>query len=153
MCCHTGMPCLRHKTWQPTPSEYSETWPTCGCAIHWCGTQHWNITATHFNVLDKTWPIKLSLTFHIHQRMLNCMILLWWSVGSSVESTVPTRSWTRDLLCAKSLIVSARWKLLLVWFWEKPWPRVQCQCEHSKANNYMILDGLEADTRIYCPRC
>ena len=42
MCCHTGMPCRRHRTWHPTPSQYTDTRPTCHCAIHWCGTSHWN---------------------------------------------------------------------------------------------------------------
>ena len=30
MCCYTGIPCCRHRTWHPTR------------AIHWCGTTHWN---------------------------------------------------------------------------------------------------------------
>ena len=42
MCCHTGMPCHRHRTWHPTPSQFTDTGPTCRCAIHWCGTSHWN---------------------------------------------------------------------------------------------------------------
>ena len=25
----------------PTSSQYTDTWPTCRCAIHWCGTLHW----------------------------------------------------------------------------------------------------------------
>ena len=29
-------------TWHPTPSHYTDTGPTCRCAIHWCGTSHWN---------------------------------------------------------------------------------------------------------------
>ena len=42
MCCHTGMPCQSHRTWHPTPSQYTDTGPTCRCATHWCGTSHWN---------------------------------------------------------------------------------------------------------------
>ena len=42
ICCHTGMPCRRHRTWHPTPSQYTDTGPTCRCAIHRCGTSHWN---------------------------------------------------------------------------------------------------------------
>ena len=41
MCCHTGMPCSKHKAWHPTLSQYTDTGPTCHCAIHWCGTSHW----------------------------------------------------------------------------------------------------------------
>ena len=41
MCCHTGMPCRRHRTWHPNPSQYTDTGTTCRCAIHWCGTSHW----------------------------------------------------------------------------------------------------------------
>ena len=57
-------------------------------------------TATHFNVLSETRPGNPSLTFHTHQRTLNLMLSLWPTVGSSVESTVPTGSWTWDLWCA-----------------------------------------------------
>ena len=42
MCCHTGMPCCRHRTRHSTPSQYTDTEPTCRCAIHWCRTSHWN---------------------------------------------------------------------------------------------------------------
>ena len=42
MCCHTEMPCRRHRTRHPTPSQYTDTGPTCRCAIHRCGTSHWN---------------------------------------------------------------------------------------------------------------
>ena len=37
-----GMTSRRHRTWHPTPSQYTDTGPTCRCAIHWCGTSHWN---------------------------------------------------------------------------------------------------------------
>ena len=36
------MPCRSHKTWHPTPSQYTDTGPTCRCGIHWCGMSHWN---------------------------------------------------------------------------------------------------------------
>ena len=39
MCCHTGMPCHRHRTWHPTSSQYTNTGPTCH-AIHWCGPSY-----------------------------------------------------------------------------------------------------------------
>ena len=42
MCWHTGMPCRRHRTRHPTPSQYTDMGPTCRCPIHWCGTSHWN---------------------------------------------------------------------------------------------------------------
>ena len=42
MCCHTGMSCRRHRTRHPTPTRYTDTGPTCRCAILWCGTPHWN---------------------------------------------------------------------------------------------------------------
>ena len=102
MCCHTEMPCRRHRTWHPTPSQYRHR-ATCRCAIHWCGTSHWN---TQLPILMSwvrpNWE-KSSPTFHTLQRMLNLMLLWWLTVGSSVESTVPTGSWTRDLWCANPL--------------------------------------------------
>ena len=104
MCCHTGMPCRRHRTRHPTPSQYTDTGPTCRCAIHWCETSHWNTAIyTHFNVLGETRPVNRSPTFHTHQRTHNLMLLWWLSVGSSIESTVPSGSWTRDLWCANPL--------------------------------------------------
>ena len=60
-------------------------------------------TATHVNVLGETRPGNPSPTFHTHQRMLNLMLWWWLTVGSSVESTVPTGSWTRDLWCENPL--------------------------------------------------
>ena len=36
------MPCGRDRIWHPTQSQYTVTGPTCRCAIHWCGTSHWN---------------------------------------------------------------------------------------------------------------
>ena len=60
-------------------------------------------TATHFNVLGETQPGNPSPTFHAHKRTLNLMLLWWLTVQSSVESTVPTGSWTKDLWCANPL--------------------------------------------------
>ena len=40
MCCHTGMPCRRRRTWHSILLQYTDTGPTCHCAIHWCGTSH-----------------------------------------------------------------------------------------------------------------
>ena len=37
LCCHTGLPCCRHRTWHPTPSQYTYMGPTY-CVIHWCGS-------------------------------------------------------------------------------------------------------------------
>ena len=37
-----AMPQTQDTTPHPTPSQYTDTGPTCRCAIHWCGTSHWN---------------------------------------------------------------------------------------------------------------
>ena len=75
-----------------------------GANLSLCYPFMWNVTleytATHFNVLGETWPGNPSPTFHTHQRTFNLMLSWWSTVGSSVESTVPTGSWTRDLWCA-----------------------------------------------------
>ena len=98
MYCHTEMPCRRHRTRHPTSSQYTDTGLTCRCAIHWCGTSHWN---TQLPILMSwTRPGNPSPIFHTHQRTLNLMLSWWSTVESSVESTVPTGSWTRDLWCA-----------------------------------------------------
>ena len=69
-----------------------------------CYPSMWNVTleytATHFNVLGETRPGNPSPNFHTHQLTFNLMLSWWSTVGSSVESTVPTGSWTRDLWCA-----------------------------------------------------
>ena len=78
-----------------------------GADLSLCYPFMWNVTleytATHFNVLGETRPGNPSPTFHTQQRTLNLMLLWWLTVGSSVESTVPTGSWTRDLRCANPL--------------------------------------------------
>ena len=75
-----------------------------GANLSLCYPSMWNVTleytATHFNVLGETRPGNPSPTFHTHQRTFNLMLSWWSTVGSSVESTVPTGSWTRDLWCA-----------------------------------------------------
>ena len=72
-----------------------------GAGLSLCYQLMWNVTleytATHFNVLGKTRRGNPSPTFHTQQRTLNSMLLC------SVESTVPTGSWTRDLWCANPL--------------------------------------------------
>ena len=62
MCCHTGIPCSRHRTWHPNPSQYTDTWSTCHTLIHsyqflclgsnptgksFCITRHWTIPCSH----------------------------------------------------------------------------------------------------------
>ena len=75
-----------------------------GADLSLCYPSMWNVTleytSTHFNVLGETRPGNPSPTFHTHQRTFNLMLSWWSTVGSSVESTVPTGSWTRDLWCA-----------------------------------------------------
>ena len=78
-----------------------------GADLSLCYPLMWNVTleytATHFNVLGETRPGNPSPTFHTQQRTLNLIHLWWLAVGSSVESTVPTGFWTRDLWCANPL--------------------------------------------------
>ena len=92
------MPCRRHRTRHPT-TVYRH-----GADLSLCYPSMLNVTleytTTHFNVLGETRPGNPSPTFHTHQRTLNVMLSWWSTVGSSVESTVPTGSWTRDLWCA-----------------------------------------------------
>ena len=120
----------RHRTWHPTPSQYTDTghdtpphhsiqtqdmtphpvtvyntWPTCRCAIHWCGTSHWYIyTATHFKVFwsDLT---GISLPNDLPHTPVNAqlydVVVVSWKLCR--KCTVPTGSWTQDLWCANSL--------------------------------------------------
>ena len=34
LCCHTEIPCRRQSTWQPTPSQYTDTRPTSNWNTH-----------------------------------------------------------------------------------------------------------------------
>ena len=54
MCRNTGMPCRRHRTRHPTPSQFTDTGPTSRCAIHWFGTSHWNTQVP--NLMSWVWP-------------------------------------------------------------------------------------------------
>ena len=74
MCCHTEMPCRRHRTWHPTPSQYTDEFSLC-YPLMWNDTLEY--TANHCNVLDKARPGNPSPTFHTHQRTLRLMLLRW----------------------------------------------------------------------------
>ena len=67
-----------------------------GADLSLCYPLMWNVTleytATHCNVLGETRPGNPSPIFHTHQRTLYLMLSWWSTVGSSVESTLPTGS-------------------------------------------------------------
>ena len=90
-----------------------------GANLSLCYPSMWNVTleytATHFNVLGETRPGNPSPTFHTHQRTFNLMLSWWSTVGSSVESTVPTGSWTRDLWCANPVRYPLAHSDFLLW--------------------------------------
>ena len=94
-----------------------------GADLSLCYPLMWNVTleytTTHFNVLGETRPGNPSPTFHTHQRTLNLMLLWWSTVGSSVESTVPTGSWTRDLWCANPVRYPLAHSDFLKYLWRK----------------------------------
>ena len=96
MCCHTGTPCRRYRTWHPTPSQYTDTGPICRCAIHWCGTSHWNTQPpifSHTQWVSVTLAIRLrpsslssAWTFLVFRLLLSnpCMDLLQILCGCSL---------------------------------------------------------------------
>ena len=78
----------------------------------------WNVTleytATHFDILGQTRPGNRSPTFHVHQRTLDFIMLIWWQlVGSLVEGTVIT---DQGPVVCESITLSARPLLLLYHF-------------------------------------
>ena len=83
MCCHTGMPCCRHRTWHPTPSQYTDTGPTCRCAIHWCGTSHLNTQLPL--LLSWVWPDREILPWP-STHTSECSTLWYWYGGSQSEA-------------------------------------------------------------------
>ena len=103
MHCHTGKPCRRHRTWPPTPSQYTNTVLTCSCAFHWCGTSHWSTQLPNFNVFGKTRSGHPSSTFHTpaNERYDDGMLVVSQKLGG--KCIVPTGSWTRDMWCANQL--------------------------------------------------
>ena len=48
------MPRRRHETWHPSPSQYTDTEPTCRCAIHFCVEPHWKLQLPKFK--SWVWP-------------------------------------------------------------------------------------------------
>ena len=51
---HSEMPRRRHETWHPSPSQYTDTEPTCRCAIHFCVEPHWKAQLPKFK--SWVWP-------------------------------------------------------------------------------------------------
>ena len=90
MFCHTGMLCLRHAT----PSQNTDTGPTCRWAFRWCWTSHRNTQL----------PILMSWVrpSHTHQRMLNFMMVVV-SQKPGRKCIIPTGSWNQDQWCANPL--------------------------------------------------
>ena len=78
MWCHTGMSCHTHRTWHPTWSQYTDTGPTCRCAIHWirCGTSHWNT------------QLPILMSWVRPNREIHPWVLPWPSTNTSERSTL-----------------------------------------------------------------
>ena len=91
MCCHTGMPRRRQRTWHFTPSQYRHR-----ADLSLCYPLVWNITleytTTNFNVLGQTRSRDPSLTFHTHQRTLN---RFWYGDCQPVAPRVILRGFWR----------------------------------------------------------
>ena len=104
MCCHTGMSCHRHRTQHSTLSQYTDTGPTCRCAIHWCGTSHWN---TQLPILMSWVRPDLEILPDLPHTPANAQfydaVIVVVSQKLGRKCTVPTEVWTRDLWCANPL--------------------------------------------------
>ena len=99
MCCHTGMPCHRQRTWHPTPSQYTTSGPTCHCTILWRVMLHWN---TQLPIL-LSWvrpdrEIFPRASTHAANIQLYDADVVAVSQKLSRKCTVPSESWTWDQL-------------------------------------------------------
>ena len=106
-----------------------------GAGLSLCYPLMWftlEYTATHFSVLGETRPGNPSPTFHAHQWTLNLMLSWWSTVGSSVESTVPTG----DLWCANPVRYPLRSRLR--WPHSPVVAQQPTQCTHSQLNNWVL---------------
>ena len=103
MCCHTRMSCHRHRTWHPTPSQYTDTGPTCRCAIHWCRTSHWYTQYLGRYPIGKCFPDFSHTHTHTHthtpanDRLYDSVIMVVVSQKLDTKCTVHNESWTRDI--------------------------------------------------------
>ena len=98
MCCHTGMPCCGHRTWHPT-TVYRH-----GADLSMCYPIMWNVTLEYKLLILMSWVrLKREILPRTSTQTSERSTLWYWYCGSSVESTIPTRSWTQDLWCANPL--------------------------------------------------
>ena len=103
MCCHTGMPCPRHRTWHPTPWQKTDKGLTYHYANHWCGTSHWN---TQLSIL-MSW-VRPDREILPNLPNTPAKAQLWCCYGgrkseARLKVYHATESSTRDLCCANPL--------------------------------------------------
>ena len=97
------MPCRRHRTWHPTQSQYTDKGLTCRCAIHWCGTSHWNTQLpTLMSWVRPNWEILLWPNTQANAQFYDAGMVVV-SQKLSRKCTLPTGSGYRDLWCANPL--------------------------------------------------
>ena len=114
MCCNTGMPCRRYRTWHPTLSMDTETGLTCRFDIHWHGKLHWKLQLPV--LMSWVWHKKYFPTFSHTKPTLNYMMLSWWqsvrSLLGSVPYPPPPSRKSGHVLC-ESIMLFTRPQLLL----------------------------------------
>ena len=106
------MPCCRHRTWLPTLSQYTDTGSTWHCAIHWCGTSHWNTQLPFLmSWVRPEWEMLPRSSTHPSKHSTDSgMVVVSWKLGrkfsiSRVLNPVP-------VVC-ESITQSARLQLLI----------------------------------------
>ena len=110
ICCHTGIPWRRHRTWHPPVAVLS------------IGVEY---TATHFYVLGNTRPGNHSPTFHTHQRTKNNAVIVVVSQKpiKNVTSLVKYRKTTKIFnLVNTHILLGMIWQTNMTnqkWYWWK----------------------------------
>ena len=98
------VPACNSVTRHPTPSYYTDTGPTCRCAIQWCDTSHWNtqlpISMSGKNTIGKSLPDLPHIPANV-QLYDAVMVVVSRKLG--IKCTAPTGSWTRNLWSANAL--------------------------------------------------
>ena len=113
MCCHIGMSCRRQRTQHPTPSQYTNTGPSCCCAINWSGMSYQNTqlpTLMSFVRPDQ----EIILRPSTHQRTLNSIYDAFMVVARRKLGRKYCTNWVLNpghVVC-ESITLSARPQLL-----------------------------------------
>ena len=135
ICCHTGIPCRRHRSKLHNQSQYTDTGPTCRCAIHLCGTSHWNTQlpilmswvrpdqeiltrpSTHTSECDAVMVVVESLSYPPGHEPGTCDVRIHYAIRSPTAASalwkIVTLNEHNIILKCKSCLLKTSW--MYIW--------------------------------------